>query len=91
MTYSGTMKVVIMAAGIGTRLGDIGMVLPKCLVKLNGKTILERQVEILVRCGIKPDNITVVVGEKGTCWAKESIEKELISGGRAKIMIMQTI
>ena len=40
------MKAIIIAAGIGSRLGDLTKDLPKPLVDVNGKSILQRQIEI---------------------------------------------
>ena len=56
------MKAVILAAGIGTRLGNITKSLPKCLLKVGDKTIIENQIEILNENGI--DDIIVVTGFK---------------------------
>jgi N-acetyl-alpha-D-muramate 1-phosphate uridylyltransferase len=39
------MKAMIMAAGKGTRLGKITESVPKVLVEINGKTVIERAVE----------------------------------------------
>lgn len=41
------MKSIIIAAGKGTRLGEHAEKLPKGLLNINGKTILERQIELL--------------------------------------------
>ena len=41
------MKAIIIAAGNGTRLGKHTEKLPKGLLSINGKTILERQIELL--------------------------------------------
>jgi len=38
--------VIIIAAGIGSRLEHMTEDLPKCLIEINGKSILERQLEI---------------------------------------------
>jgi choline kinase len=56
------MKAIIVAAGIGSRLGDLTKDLPKPLVDVNGKSILERQIEIFKKFGI--DEIFVVTGYK---------------------------
>ena len=67
------MKVIILAAGLGTRLGSIGNSIPKCLVELFGETILERQVKIFESFGIK--DINIVIGNKGECWTIENIKR----------------
>ncbi len=54
------MKAVILAAGKGTRLRPLTDYLPKCLVPVNGKPILQYQLECLDRCGI--DRCVIVVG-----------------------------
>ena len=54
------MRAVILAAGRGSRMGYLGDDRPKCLVKLAGKTLIERQIAALRRGGI--DEIGVVRG-----------------------------
>lgn len=54
------MKAIILAAGKGTRLGKYTKDMPKCMLKFNGKTLIERQVETLRLCGIS--DITIVKG-----------------------------
>jgi choline kinase len=51
---------IILAAGKGSRLNGTAGDLPKCLVRVGGVTLLERQIETLRNAGI--DDITVVVG-----------------------------
>jgi len=51
---------VILAAGRGSRLNGTAGDAPKCLVRLGGITLLERQIRTLRRAGI--DDIVVVVG-----------------------------
>jgi len=49
------MKAVILAAGVGSRLGELAKNTPKCLIKIGEKTILERNIDILVNNGIKKE------------------------------------
>ena len=57
-----TMKVIILAAGQGTRLRPLTDECPKCMVKINGKSIIERQLETMYSCGIKGEDITMIAG-----------------------------
>ena len=57
------MKAVILAAGQGTRLKPLTNRTPKCLVRLHGKPIMQRQLESLDRAGIR--QCVVVVGYRG--------------------------
>lgn len=41
------MKAIILAAGVGRRLGEQGQVQPKCLLRFNGKSLLQRHLEYL--------------------------------------------
>lgn len=61
------MKAIILAAGRGSRLGDLTASLPKCLARLSGKTLLEWQLEALAAAGI--DDIVVVRGYRAECLA----------------------
>ena len=54
------MKAIILAAGKGNRLGEIGKSTPKCLIKIGKKTIIEHQIEAL-RAN-KINDITIVIG-----------------------------
>lgn len=54
------MKAIILAAGMGTRMGKYTNKLPKCMLNFNGKTLIERQIETLRSSGIK--DIVVVKG-----------------------------
>lgn len=47
------MKAIIIAAGMGNRLGDHTRELPKCLLDIAGKTIIERQIEAFKQNGIE--------------------------------------
>ena len=54
------MKAIILAAGQGTRLKKYTENLPKGMLNFQGKTIIERQIEIYKRCGIT--DISIVRG-----------------------------
>ena len=56
------MKALILAAGLGTRLAPLTDSVPKCMVKVNHLTIIEKQIENLISNDIK--DITVVSGYK---------------------------
>lgn len=54
------MKAIILAAGMGKRLGKYTADLPKCMLTFRGETLLERQIRLLRSCGIT--DISVVTG-----------------------------
>ena len=54
------MKVIIIAAGTGARLGKEVSKLPKALLEVNGQTILSRQISILKKIGVS--EIVVITG-----------------------------
>lgn len=54
------MRAIILAAGLGSRLGAKSRGKPKALVKVGGKTLIEHQLEALSSEGIGP--VVVVVG-----------------------------
>ena len=64
------MQAIILAAGRGKRLGTLTDSVPKTLVKLNHLTILDRQIEILIKNKIK--EIIIITGYK-----TQSIEKHI--------------
>lgn len=65
------MKAIILAAGQGIRLRKITQgILPKCLLRINTETLLERQIRILNSLGLK--EIVTVVGNQG-CWSKNAL------------------
>ena len=54
------MKAIILAAGIGQRLGEAAAERPKCLLQFGGKSLLQRHIEILNDLGI--NRIIIVTG-----------------------------
>ena len=73
------MKALILAAGIGSRLGEITQDLPKCLVPVCGKPILEYQLDALLANGIT--EVALVLG-----YQKEKILAFLESKEKYKSM-----
>jgi len=56
------MKAIILAAGVGSRMKKYTKSLPKGMIKINGKTLIERQIRMLRTVGIK--KIIIVTGFK---------------------------
>ena len=54
------MKAIIVAAGTGSRLGELAKDAPKSLLNVNGQSILERQISVFKKFGIS--DITVIIG-----------------------------
>lgn len=54
------MKAIILAAGEGKRLRPLTNNVPKCMVELFGKSILQRQIDVFKKSGI--NDISVVTG-----------------------------
>jgi HAD superfamily hydrolase (TIGR01450 family) len=54
--------VVLLAAGAGSRLLPITKSLPKCLVNVCGKSILDYQISGWIKAGISEQNIIYVIG-----------------------------
>lgn len=58
MVYFNYMKAVILASGVGTRFFPITHHQPKCLIKVNGRSILARILDSLIENGVKDIIIT---------------------------------
>lgn len=56
---------VILAAGRGSRLGNLTRDIPKCMVELGGRSLIDWQILAMTEAGIR--NITVVTGYKQEC------------------------
>ena len=64
------MKALLLAAGLGTRLKPLTNDIPKCLVPINGKPLLEYWLELLFSSGIE----RVIIN---THWLHDRIDKYL--------------
>lgn len=64
------MKVVVMAAGIGSRLAATGYRRPKCLLKANGETLIARLLRLCHEQGLQ--DVSVVVG-----YQHRQVEREI--------------
>ncbi|MBI2654879.1 phosphocholine cytidylyltransferase family protein [Candidatus Woesearchaeota archaeon] len=56
------MKAIILAAGVGSRLGDVTKTTPKCLIKIGSKVIAEHQIEALTSNNLT--DISMVIGHQ---------------------------
>jgi choline kinase len=73
---------VVLAAGKGTRLENLFGEKPKCLIELNGKTLLERTLEKLHN--VHFTNINIVVGYK-----KEQVIDHVRNLGYSKVNFVE--
>ena len=66
------MKILILAAGSGTRLGDETKFIPKSLISINKKTILERQLDIIQQNNER--DISIIAGPNKDKFVKFGID-----------------
>lgn len=71
------MKVIILAAGQGTRLRPLTDDRPKCMVEVNGRSIIERQLDTMHACGIRDSDITMVAGYRSDVLQKKFAGTEI--------------
>ena len=64
------MKVIILAAGVGKRMAAVTDKIPKCLIKFDNKTLIERHLESLSLLNLK--DIIIVIGH-----LKEKIQEAI--------------
>ena len=77
------MKAVILAAGKGTRMKDLTQDVPKPMLRVQGKPILEHIIEGLSAAGIH--EICLVTG-----WKAEAIESYFGDGSRFGVHVAYT-
>ncbi|MBM3111552.1 NTP transferase domain-containing protein [Pseudomonas arcuscaelestis] len=66
------MRVIILAAGQGTRLRPYTDERPKCLVQLQGRPLLHRQLQVLRAKGL--NEITLIGGYRADCLQAEGLD-----------------
>ena len=71
------MKVIILAAGQGTRLRPLTDDRPKCMVEVNGKSMIERQLDVMRGYGIKDEDITIVAGYRSDVLIKKFLNTDI--------------
>jgi len=71
-------RAVLLAAGRGTRLGALSEQTPKCLLPVNGRALLDHQLDALWAAGI--DDITVVAG-----FAAPAVHRHV--AGRCRVLV----
>lgn len=71
------MRVIILAAGQGSRLRPLTDNIPKCMVEICGKSIIERQINTMNQCGINNKDIYIVTGYKSSVLEKLFIGQQL--------------
>src|SRR3989338_5728375 len=62
------MKAIILAAGNNSGIKKSSV--PTCLMEVDGKSLLERQINILAECGV--EEYVVVIGAQGNCWNEQT-------------------
>lgn len=67
------MKVIILAAGRGSRLGERTKDRPKCMCELGGRTLLERCLDTLEKAGISRADIGIVTGYRSDMFRAEGV------------------
>ncbi|HEY4182046.1 MAG TPA: phosphocholine cytidylyltransferase family protein [Kofleriaceae bacterium] len=77
------MKAVILAAGVGSRLGTETATKPKPLVDINGRCLLFRQLDSLAKVGIRDTDVVVVGG-----YCIEQLREALTGAGFASKVVL---
>jgi choline kinase len=81
---SSLVKVVILGAGQGKRLLPLTTDIPKALLDIGGKSLIERQIEAFATCGVK--EFLVVIG-----YAAHRMERALAAIAGAKGVTVRTV
>ena len=63
-------KVLILAAGYGSRMKQVGENLPKCLLKYNNKSLLDHIIEHLIKLGVNDINVALGYKSNKQIWVE---------------------
>ena len=77
------MKAVVLAAGVGSRLAPLTDDRPKVLVEVLGRSLLFRQLDLLVQAGIPHRDVVIVGG-----YQIDMLRSELVRGGFAACTVV---
>ncbi|MFC1480296.1 NTP transferase domain-containing protein [Candidatus Omnitrophota bacterium] len=67
------MRTIILAAGVGSRLGKSKV--PKCLLEVNNTTVIELLLKTLREAGIDKRRIRIVIGDQGEVWSRANQQR----------------
>jgi glucose-1-phosphate thymidylyltransferase len=80
------MKIIIPMAGMGTRMRPHTLTIPKPLIKLAGKSIVERLIERITNvCNEKIEEVAFIIGDFGDQVEKDLKEIAIKNGAEPKI------
>lgn len=79
------MRVLILAAGLGTRLRPLTDIVPKCLVDVGGKPMLQHWLEKIEKLDEKPTEVFV------NLFYKKDLVKEFLHGFKASFPIKSVV
>ena len=79
------MKAVILAAGVGSRIRSLTGGAPKCMLRFEGRTILDYQIGALAQAGI--EDIAIVTGYRSAEVARAAVASAAAAGARVAILV----
>ena len=68
------MQAIILAAGMGKRLGELTKTNTKCMIKVNGQTLIDRMMKQLVQ--LRLSRVVFVIGLEGGKFKKNIKDKK---------------
>ena len=79
------MKGIILAAGRGSRMGDMTDQKPKCLIELNGQSLIDHQLNAFKDAGI--EDIALITGYKRELLSKYGSKGNVSQSGQGMLSI----